>query len=135
MVMKVPASTCQCGRTWDIYDGGIRGRWDDMKLIRGTNVYPRAVESIVREYPSIDEFQIYIWRKNDLTDEITVRLEVKPDMEQEWPTLGGKLAKDLATAHEGLRFNIERMEYGTLPRFELKAKRLVDDRPVAEFNR
>lgn len=135
MVMKVPAATCSCGRTWDIYDGGIRGRWDDMKLIRGTNVYPRAVESIIREYPSIDEFQIYIWRKNDLTDEITVRLEVKPDMEQEWPDLGGKLAKDLAAAHEGLRFNIERMEFGTLPRFELKAKRLVDARPVAEFNR
>jgi phenylacetate-coenzyme A ligase PaaK-like adenylate-forming protein len=31
--------------------GGILGRVDDMKLIRGTNVYPRAVEAIVREYP------------------------------------------------------------------------------------
>src|SRR5271165_3724302 len=37
MVVKVPYDTCTCGRTGDIYDGGIRGRWDDMKVIRGTN--------------------------------------------------------------------------------------------------
>ena len=135
MVMKVPASTCSCGRTWDIYDGGIRGRWDDMKLIRGTNVYPRAVEAIIREYEAIDEFQIYIWRKDDLTDEITINLEIKPGFEREWHELRHKLARDLSAAHEGLRFNIERKEHGYLPRFELKAKRLVDARPVAQYNR
>ncbi len=134
MVLKVPASVCPCGRSWDIYDGGIRGRWDDMKLIRGTNVYPRAVESIIREYNCIDEFQIYIWRKDDLVDEITIKLEVKPDQESEWPDLQHKLPRDLANAHEGLRFNIERMEFGALPRFELKAKRLIDARPVAHYS-
>jgi phenylacetate-CoA ligase len=133
MVMKVPASTCSCGRTWDLYSGGIRGRWDDMKLIRGTNVYPRAVEAIVREYAAIDEFQIYIWRKEDLQDEITIKIEVKPGQEAEETELIHKLAKDLAAAHEGLRFNIERVTYGTLPRFELKAKRLIDARPVAQY--
>ncbi len=133
MVLKVPASRCHCGRTWDIYEGGIRGRWDDMKLIRGTNVYPRAVEAIIREYPAIDEFQIYIWRKDDLQDEITIKLDIKPGLEAEWDTLQVQLAKDLSQAHEGLRFNIERVEYGTLPRFELKAKRLVDARPVAKY--
>lgn len=134
MVMKVPASTCDCGRTWDIYDGGIRGRWDDMKLVRGTNVYPRAVESIVREYPAIDEFQIYVWRKDDLQDEITVKVEVKPGYDDDWSQLYHTLAKDLSNAHEGLRFNIDRVDYGTLPRFELKAKRLVDARPVAKYD-
>lgn len=133
MVMKVPAATCDCGRTWDIYDGGIRGRWDDMKLIRGTNVYPRAVESIVREYGAIDEFQVYIWRTEKGTDEITVKVEIKPDFEEEWLDLRLRLSKDLAEAHEGLRFNVDRVEYGSLPRFELKAKRLVDARPVAEY--
>ncbi len=133
MVMKVPASTCTCGRTWDLYDGGIRGRWDDMRLIRGTNVYPRAVEAIVRENSAIDEFQIYIWRKDDLQDEITINLEIKPGYDAEWPELGEQLAKDLASAHEGLRFNIVRMDHGYLPRFELKAKRLVDVRPVAQY--
>jgi phenylacetate-CoA ligase len=104
-----------------------------MKLIRGTNVYPRAVEAIVREYPAIDEFQIYIWRRDDMQDEITIKVEIKPGYEAEWPGLKAKLAKDLAQAHEGLRFNIERMDYGVLPHFELKAKRLVDVRPVAQY--
>lgn len=133
MVLKVPANTCSCGRTWDIYDGGIRGRWDDMKLIRGTNVYPRAVESILREHAAIDEFQIYLWRKDNIQDEITIKLEIKPAYENEWPTLQPQLAKALSEAHEGLRFNIERMDYGQLPRFELKARRLVDARPKAEY--
>jgi phenylacetate-CoA ligase len=132
MVLKVPYSTCDCGRTGDIYQGGIRGRWDDMKLIRGTNVYPRAVEALIREHDAIDEFQIYIWR-NDIRDEITIKVEMKPGREDEWPTLSEELANELATAHEGLRFIIELMPPGTLPRFELKAKRLKDDRPAAVY--
>jgi len=132
MVLKVPYSTCDCGRTGDIYLGGIRGRWDDMKLIRGTNVYPRAVEALIREHDAIDEFQIYIWR-NDIRDEITIKVEMKPGREDEWPALSEELAKELASAHEGLHFIIELMPPGTLPRFELKAKRLKDDRPIAVY--
>lgn len=133
MVMKVPYSTCSCGRTGDLYEGGIRGRWDDMKLIRGTNVYPRAVESIVREHDAIDEFQIYIWRRDDIRDEITIKVEVKPGREAEWPQLEPELWDELAQAHEGLHFLIELMEPGSLPRFELKARRLQDVRPIATY--
>ncbi len=133
MVVKVPHTNCTCGRTGDLYEGGIRGRWDDMKLIRGTNVYPRAVEAIVREYDAIDEFQMYIWR-NDIRDEITIKVELKPGRESEWPALGDELARALAQAHENLHFLIELMEPGTLPRFELKARRLVDARPTAVYN-
>jgi phenylacetate-CoA ligase len=134
MVVKVPHTNCDCGRTGDLYDGGIRGRWDDMKLIRGTNVYPRAVEAIVREHDAIDEFQIYVWRRDDIRDEITIKLELKPGREAEWLELEPGLARELANAHEGLHFLIERMEPGTLPRFELKAKRLLDARPIAVYS-
>ncbi|MHC4972155.1 MAG: phenylacetate--CoA ligase family protein [Planctomycetota bacterium] len=128
LVMRMPYSKCSCGRTWDYFDGGIRGRSDDMKLIRGTNVYQRAVEAIVREYDAIDEFQIVIWRKDNVQDEITVKVEVKPEHEESAGELLPKLGKDLAAAHEGLRFNVEAVSHGTLPRFELKAKRLKDER-------
>lgn len=134
LVVKVPHSMCRCGRTGDIYDGGIRGRWDDMKLIRGTNVYPRAVEAIVREYEAIDEFQIVIDRV-ELQDEITVQVELKTGVEGSWHDLRERLAMALRDAHEGLRFNVERAAPGALPRFELKAKRLTDRRPKAEFAR
>jgi phenylacetate-CoA ligase len=76
LVCKVPASTCACGRVFDIYEGGILGRVDDMKIIRGTNVYPRAIEAIVREYSEVDEFQTVITREG-VRDEITLRVELR----------------------------------------------------------
>ena len=132
LVVKIPYSSCACGRTGDIYHGGIQGRWDDMKLVRGTNVYPRAVESIVRECRAVDEFQILLTREG-VQDEITVLIELKPGREGHWTELEGRLCKDLPDAHEGLRFNVRLAERNSLPRFELKAKRLVDKRPVADF--
>lgn len=129
LVNKVPHTRCTCGRTGDVYEGGILGRVDDMKLIRGTNVYPRAVEAVVREHAEVDEFQIVITRVDNVQDEITVQLELKPGLDAEWPRVQKELGKDLASAHEGLRFNVELCPHGSLPRFELKAKRLQDLRP------
>jgi phenylacetate-CoA ligase len=128
-VVRVPASTCSCGRTFDLYEGGIRGRVDDMKLVRGTNVYPRAVEAIVREHPEIDEFQIHLFTEEGRRDEIEVLVEI-PDPGVDVDRVLGELAKSLADAHEALRFGVRRVEDGTLPRFELKAKRLLDERIV-----
>ncbi len=129
LVLKVPGNTCSCGRTFDIYDGGIRGRVDDMKLVRGTNVYPRAVEAIVREYEAIDEFQIHLYTAEGIRDEIEVLVEV-PDAATNTETMLGELGKALAEAHEGLRFGVRQVEHGSLPRFELKAKRVLDEREI-----
>jgi len=129
LVLKVPGDTCSCGRTFDIYDGGIRGRVDDMKLVRGTNVYPRAVEAIVREYDAIDEFQIHLYTAEGIRDEIEVLVEV-PNARSSTDELLAELGKALADAHEGLRFGVRQVEDGSLPRFELKAKRVLDEREV-----
>jgi phenylacetate-CoA ligase len=131
LVCKVPASTCDCGRTFDIYEGGILGRVDDMKLVRGTNVYPRAIEAIVREFPTVDEFQTVITREG-IRDEITLRVELKAGAEGGWDALSETLHRQLALAHEGLNFRLELAGEGELPRFELKAKRTVDlrDQPI-----
>ena len=130
LVKKVPHSECSCGRTWDIYRGGIRGRVDDMLLVRGTNVYPRAIEAIVREYPAVDEFQIYLWTKEGIRDEICVRCEVRSGYEDQWDAVARQLKSDLSDNTEGLGFHVERVESGSLPRFELKAKRVNDERVV-----
>jgi phenylacetate-CoA ligase len=128
-VVKVPGSNCSCGRTFDIYDGGIRGRVDDMKLVRGTNVYPRAVEAIVRQFPEIDEFQIHLYTEEGIRDEIEVLVEV-PGEGADAERVLRDLGKQLAEAHENLRFGVKQAEDGSLPRFELKAKRLLDERIV-----
>jgi phenylacetate-CoA ligase len=129
IVEKRPAAECPCGRTFDIYHGGIQTRVDDMHKIRGTNVYMRAVETIVRERAEIDEFQVVLW--NDEAsgrEEVSVRVELKPGLDSTWTSLQPLLAKELAEAHENLRVNVEKASPGELPRFELKAKRLVDKR-------
>ena len=128
LVERVPASFCSCGRTTDLYKGGILGRVDDMKLIRGTNVYPSAIEAIVRNYREVDEFQIVLTREEEIRDEITVFLDLYPGQEAQFPSLSAKLAKELADAHENLRINVSLAPQGTLPRFELKARRLIDKR-------
>jgi phenylacetate-CoA ligase len=129
LVVRVPASGCTCGRTFDLYEGGIRGRVDDMKLVRGTNVYPRAVEAIVREYKEIDEFRIHLYTADERQDEIEVLIEI-PDPKADESRILKELGKSLAEAHEGLRFGVQKVQAGSLPRFELKAKRLQDDRIV-----
>ncbi|HVF53529.1 MAG TPA: AMP-binding protein [Actinomycetota bacterium] len=129
LVVKVPGDTCSCGRTFDIYDGGIRGRVDDMKLVRGTNVYPRAVEAIVREFEAVDEFQIHLYTAEGIRDEIEVLVEI-PDKKVDAYRILTDLGKALAEAHEGLRFGVRQVEDGSLPRFELKAKRVLDEREV-----
>jgi phenylacetate-CoA ligase len=129
LVRKVPWDSCSCGRTFDIYDGGIRGRVDDMKLVRGTNVYPRAVEAIVREYQEIDEFQIHLYTEDGIRDEIEVLVEVS-DSRQDPEPLVAELRKKLSEAHEGLRFGVRVAEPQSLPRFELKAQRVKDEREI-----
>jgi phenylacetate-CoA ligase len=103
-----------------------------MKLVRGTNVYPRAIEAIVREFPEVDEFQTVITHEG-IRDEITMRVEMKPDWPVDrWDAFSADLHKRLSHAHEGLNFRIDQAGAGELPRFELKAKRTVDlrDSPV-----
>jgi phenylacetate-CoA ligase len=128
-VVRAPHTACTCGRTFDLYEGGILGRVDDMKLVRGTNVYPRAIEAIVREFPEIDEFQIHLYTAEGIRDEIEVLVEI-PDRDVDASGVIDRLGKSLAEAHEGLRFGVRQAENGTLPRFELKAKRLLDERIV-----
>jgi phenylacetate-CoA ligase len=130
LVMRVPGATCPCGRTWDIYDGGIRGRIDDMKIVRGTNVYPRAVEAVVREHAEVGEFQIHLYTADGIRDEIEVLVEVPASGDVDVPALLDSLGHGLSEIAEGLRFGVREVPIGTLPRFELKARRTNDERTV-----
>jgi phenylacetate-CoA ligase len=100
-----------------------------MKLVRGTNVYPRAVEAIVREFIEVDEFQIHLYTAEGIRDEIEVLVEI-PDSNADAETILKKIGTELSEAHEGLRFGVRQVADDTLPRFELKAKRLNDEREV-----
>ncbi len=121
--VRLNRATCECGRTFARLDGGIIGRIDSMLIVRGVNIYPSAIEAIVRAYPEVQEFQMEVSRVNEM-DELEIRVEIASDNPQ---AVVDVIARD--TAHRlGLRVPVMLAPPGSLPRFELKAKRVVDRR-------
>ena len=112
---------CACGRTWARLEGGIRARADDMINIRGVNVYPAAIESVVHRFPEVTAFRSIV-SKGGAMPSIRVELEVGPAGD----TAGAaaKVALQLREAL-GLTVPVHVVQAGTLPRFEMKAVRFV----------
>jgi phenylacetate-CoA ligase len=108
------------GRTWRRLDGGILGRVDDMIHVRGNNLYPSAIEAIVRRFADIAEYRVHVDRAGPLAD---VRLEIEPVR-----GAGAAVAEAVVRAvRNELLFRIEVtvVPPGSLPRFEMKARRLI----------
>ena len=104
-------------------EGGVIGRIDDVLIIRGVNVYPSAIENIVRGFPEVGEFAVDVYRQGML-DEMAIRLEVngaEPD------ALAPAVVKAIRNAL-GLRVTVKPVPHGKLPRFDLKARRFTDHR-------
>jgi phenylacetate-CoA ligase len=116
--VSVSREPCSCGSPFLKLVGGIRGRVDDMFTVRGVNLYPSQVEDIVRRYPSVTEFVLEHRRIRQM-DEVSLLVEIAgPDTSTE------RLEADLRQAL-GVRLGCRVVPTGTLPRSELKAKRLV----------
>jgi phenylacetate-CoA ligase len=111
---------CACGRTTLLLPGGILGRADDMLIVRGVNVYPSALEAIVREFPEVAEFRITVTRAGAL-DELALEVETVAD------GCAARVAQALH-ARLNLRVVVQAVSPGALPRWELKARRVVDRR-------
>ena len=109
------------GRNWLRLKGGILGRTDDMLIIRGNNVFPSSIEAIVREFLDVTEFRIVVTRHREMQH---IRLELEPQPDTDAETLAQNVA---ATIKQRLQFQAEvtLVPTGSLPRFEMKAKRLV----------
>jgi len=122
---------CPCGRTFPRLPKGIYGRADDMFVVRGENVYPSAIEDVIRGIRGFgDEFRIIITRERTM-DELIVEAEYTPDVEESLvPVLKSRLEAELKA--KGLRTTVQMMEPGTLERTEFKAKRVIDKRGLYE---
>ena len=111
---------CACGRYTLALEGGIIGRVDDMIVVRGVNVYPTAVESIVRDFSEVAEYRVHVMKVQSLTE---LKLEIEPVIGcTDTKTLVQRLQKAFQESL-ALRVPIEVSASGTLPRYELKAKR------------
>ena len=116
------AAPCPCGRYELALEGGILSRIDDMIVVRGVNVFPSAVEEIIRGFPEIAEYRVEISAETALSE---MRVQIEPAGEA---TASTDLSVRLEKAFLGalaLRVPITVVSPGTLPRFELKAKRWI----------
>jgi len=118
---------CSCGRTYPRLPKGIYGRADDMFIIRGENVYPSAIEDVIRGIEGFgDEYRIIITREKTM-DEMIVQAEyVKGTDPERIPQLQKRLESELKA--RGLRSIVQMMEPDRLERTEFKAKRIIDKR-------
>jgi len=113
---------CRCGRTWARLEGGILSRADDMVNIRGVNVYPVGIESVVRRLTEVVEFRSVVSRQGSMRS-LRLEIEVAPEFEDS-NAVASRVAYHLREAL-GLSVNVQVVESGTLPRFEMKANRFV----------
>ncbi len=116
------APLCACGRATLALEGGILGRADDMIIVRGVNVYPGAVEAVLRQFPEVAEYQVTFTQPEGLAD-----LEVKIEPTAGCADLAGLLRR-IAGAFQSafaLRVPVTAAPPGSLPRFEHKARRWV----------
>ena len=113
---------CECGRSDLALEGGILGRVDDMVVVRGVNIFPRAIDEIIRAHAGVAEYQVRVSRAQALA-ELSVKVEPRPGLEDP-----GSLAHQLEGAFESafnLRMPVTAVPPGTLPRFEMKAQRWI----------
>ena len=111
--------SCSCGRTYLSLTGGVLGRADDMLIVRGVNVYPSALADVLHRFPQVAEYRVIVIKEGDM-DEIMLQVECPPEI-----TSGIQEELHIALS---LRIPIEAVEPDSLPRFELKAKRVEDRR-------
>jgi len=74
-LVRLNVAPCACGRTFARFDGGLLGRADDMVTIRGVNIYPTAIENVVRQFASVDEFCVMVTTKRQMQD-LEIQIEV-----------------------------------------------------------
>ncbi len=123
---------CKCGRTHPRIMR-ITGRTDDMLIIRGINVFPSQVESVLMTIPEVGEhFQIVAERNGEL-DDLTVRVEVGKtafsDKIADLMKLEKKIQYELKKVLN-LQTKVELVETGTLPRSMGKSQKVIDKRKI-----
>jgi len=125
-LVRLVTGRCACGRTSPRLVGGILARMDAMLFVRGNNVYPSAVEAIIRRFTQIEEFRVRAVKAAEMTELV---IEIEPVSPEEGDA-ARSLEKRVAAALETtllFRSVVRVVPPGTLPRFELKGKRFVKE--------
>jgi len=106
-----------------LLEGGVLGRADDMLIIRGVNVFPTSIEQILRGFPEVVEYRLTAHKRGEMDG---LRIEVE-DRKSDPERIAQELQLRL-----GLKVDVEVVEIGSLPRFEGKGRRFVDQRSESQ---
>jgi len=116
---------CECGRTFRVIDRGVIGRADDITKVKGVLLAPSAIEEVVRGMDELgDEYEVIVSKKGDV-DDILLKVELRPGFQGSQDHVLASL-KDQLRLKTNLGYRIELHPYGSLPRYEVKAKRFKD---------
>lgn len=118
-LVELTSEPCACGRTFARIKGGVVGRADDMIIVRGVNLYPSAIDNLIRGVPLVSEYEVEISRVAGL-DELLIRIETR-DLSS-FEEASHQLTHSFRNAHS-IRVNVEHAPKGSLPRYEFKSRR------------
>ena len=110
---------CGCGRRMARIRGGVVGRADDMLIVRGVNLYPSAIDNLIRGLPSIVEYEVEIRRRAGM-DDLLLKLEVQ---DSKHFSEAEEVVLAAFRSQLNIRVSVEEAARGSLPRYEFKARR------------
>jgi len=120
-IVEASSSPCPCGRPWLRLKGGVLTRADDMVNVKGVNVYPASIESVLGRFPEIVEFQSRVSSAGAMRS-LSVDIEPLPGIA---PEPVARAVSDRLREALGLAVQVRVADIGTLPRYEMKARRFV----------
>jgi len=118
-LVELTTEPCACGRSLARIKGGVLGRADDMLIVRGVNLYPSAIDNLLRALPSIVEYEVEIKRIAGM-DDLLLKIEIN-DREPFSQVKEAVLAAFRVQLN--IRVSVEQAARGSLPRYEFKARR------------
>ena len=118
-LVRLNHEPCKCGRTFPRFEGGVLGRVDDMVVVRGINVFPSAIENLIRRSDEVEEFRITVSTVKQM-GHLSIELDLKKyaDPENAKKDVYQQIRNELSLSSE-----IKVVPHGSLPRFEMKARR------------
>jgi phenylacetate-CoA ligase len=123
---------CSCGRTHVRMDR-IKGRSDDMLIIRGVNVFPSQIESVLLEFGETEPYYLLVVDRQSTMDDLEIWVEISPqlfsDRVRGMEDLEHRLRARISSIL-GISAKIKLVEPRTIPRSEGKAKRVIDKREI-----
>ncbi len=124
-IIQWAEAPCPCGRTFPLIAGGVLGRADDITKVKGVLLSPGSIEAVVRGFDELGhEYEVVVERQGD-RESITLKVELRPGAEGAEAAVLARLANELRLK-TNLGYGLEVHPYGSLPRYEVKARRFKD---------